>query len=301
MDTFIKYIKGTSLLLAFAFFFFTSVSAQNQLEDAIKQMSTENVSGYMQPFLNGFAGNMNSGFAGSAKINNKFTIRIDAIGMATIIGAAEEEYIAVVPAPFSQENVKTATVFGDQGAVIQGPEGVSYKFQNGQLDVSYFPLVAPQLTIGNFYNTQLVFRFFTYSSDSDIPDIDMFGIGLRHGLDQYFNNLPVNIAAGVFYQSFNLGEIIDSNFFAINGMVSKEINVLTLYSGIQYENSSMNLNYTFSGAADADDSEVDFSFSSDNYIRAMLGLNVSLGPVHLRSDFSLGKVSVLSAAVGFGI
>jgi hypothetical protein len=295
------FLKSASLYFALSLFLINSANAQNQLEDAIKQLSSENVTGYMQPFLNGFSANMNSGFAGSAKIDNKFTIRLDAIGMATIIGAAEKEYSAIAPAPFSQQPVRTATVFGDQGAALQGPEGLSYKFQNGQLDMDYFPLVAPQLTIGNIYNTQLLFRFFTYSSDSDVPDIDMMGIGLRHGLSQYFNNLPVDLATGVFYQTFKIGDIIDTNFFSINGMASKEFSLLTIYGGVQYEYASMNLNYTLSGASVEEDSEIDLSFRSENNIRAILGFNLNLGVVHLRSDFNLGKVSVLSASIGFGI
>lgn len=294
-------MKAIPLFLALSLFLITSVNAQNQLEDAIKQLSKDNVTGYMQPFLNGFAANMNSGFSGSAKIDNKFTIRIDAIGMATIIGSAEEVYNATPPQPFAQQTVRTATVFGDQGAVIQGPEGLSYKFQNGQLDMDYFPLVAPQLTIGNVYNTQLIFRFFTYSSDSDVPDIDMIGLGLRHGLNQYFNELPIDLSAGVFYQSFKIGEIIDTKFFSINGMASKEFNILTLYGGVQYEYANMHLNYNFSGASADEDSEIDLSFKGENHVRATAGLNLKMGVVHLRTDFNLGKVSVLSASIGFGI
>ncbi len=301
MKNLITFLKGTSLCLAFMIFFFNSANAQNQLEDAIKQLSADNVSGYMQPFLNGFSANMNSGFSGTANIENKFTIRIDAIGMATMIGSAEEMYNATPPQPFAQQTVRTATVFGDQGAVVQGPEGLSYKFQNGQLDMDYFPLVAPQLTIGNFYNTQLIFRFFTYSSDSDVPDIDMLGFGLRHGLNQYFSELPLDLAAGAFFQTFKMGEIIDTKFFSINGLASKEFSILTLYGGVQYEYSNMNVNYTLSGASADEDSEVDLSFSSDNHIRAIAGLNLNLGVVHLRTDFNLGNVSVLSASIGFGI
>jgi len=295
------FLKGILPFLALSLFFFSSANAQNQLEDAIKQMSTENVTGYMQPFLNGFAGNMNSGFAGTAKIDNKLTFRIDAIGMATMIGSAEEEYNAVAPPHFNQQTVRTATIFGDRGAVIQGPEGLTYQFQNGQLNLDHLPLVAPQLTIGNIFNTQLIFRFFTYSDDSDVPDIDMFGIGLRHGVNQYFTNLPVDLAAGVFYQTFKIGEIIDTRFFAINGMASKKFSLLTLYGGVQYENSNMNLTYTFSGAAADEDTEVDIDFRSDNHIRGMVGVNLSLGFIHLRTDVNLGKTSILSAAVGFGI
>lgn len=139
--------KAFSLFIATVLICFSSVHAQNQVEDAIKQMSEGNVTGYLQPFLNGFSANLNSGFSGSAKIDDQFTIRIEAVAMASLIGDAQETFNALPPAPFPQQRVQTATIFGDQGATVQGPEGVAYKFQNGQLNMDYFPLAAPQLTI----------------------------------------------------------------------------------------------------------------------------------------------------------
>ncbi|TVQ03379.1 MAG: hypothetical protein EA359_09510 [Balneolaceae bacterium] len=293
--------KASSLILAIVMICFSSVHAQNQVEDAIKQMSEGNVTGYLQPFLNGFGANLNSGFSGSAKIEDGFTIRIDAVGMASLIGESQETFNALPPAPYPQQRVSSATIFGDQGATVQGPEGLSYKFQNGQLNMDYFPLAVPQITIGNFYNTQLVFRFFALSTDSDVPDINMIGLGLRHGLNQYFNDLPVDLAAGLFYQSFKIGEIMNTSSFAVNGMASKEFGVLTIYGGAQYEHVNMNLNYTFSGAAEEEDSEIDISFTSENFARAYLGLNLNLKFVHLRTDINVGKVIAASATIGFGI
>ena len=277
------------------------LSAQNQVEDAIRQMSEDNVSGYLQPFLNAFGATMNSGFSGTAIRDGDVTVRIEFVGMATVIGSAQELYNAKPPSHFPQESVETATIFGDQGAVIQGPQGLSYKFQNGQLNMEYFPLVAPQLTIGNIYNSQLVVRFFTYSSDSDVPDINMLGLGFRHALNPYFENLPFDLTAGLFYQNFSVGEIMKTNMIALNGMVSKQFNMFSVYGGAQFEYAGMNLNYEFEGAAAGENPEVDFTFSSENFVRAFAGFNIDMKFVHFRTDVSLGKVSVLSAAIGFGI
>lgn len=297
----IIFFRTSFLTLTLLLISFPVLNAQNQVEDAIRQMSKDNVSGYMQPFLNAFGANLNSGFAGSAIRDGEITVRIDLIGMASMIGAAQETYQAIPPAHFPQEPVKSATIFGDQGAVVQGPQGLNYKFQNGQLNMDYFPLAAPQLTIGNFYNSQLIFRFFTFSNDSDVPDINMLGLGLRHSLNQYFDDLPVDLTAGLFYQYFKVGEMMKTNLIALNGMASKQFDKLTVYGGAQFEYTGMNLNYRFESATADENPEIDFTFSSENYVRAFLGLNLNLKFVHVRTDISLGKVSVLSAAVGFGI
>lgn len=294
-------IKVSSLSLIFILAFFQFVNAQNQVEDAIRQMPQENVSGYLQPFLNGFGANLNSGFSGTAKIEDGLTIRLDVIGMVNMIGTDQETYSATPPEPFNQQPVNTATIFGDQGATLAGPSGTRYRFQNGQLNMDYFPLAAPQITIGNFYNTQFIFRFFTYSEDSDVPDINMFGVGLRHGLNQYFGDLPVDLAAGIFYQKFNIGDIMNTDTFALTGMASKDWKFLSVYGGAQYEYAGMNLNYTFESAAEGEKPEVDFTFNSDNNVRAFIGLNLNFKFIHLRTDVSLADVPVLSASIGIGI
>ncbi len=293
--------KAFSLLTVLVLVCFSPIQAQNQVEDAIRQMSEGNVTGYLQPFLNGLGTNMNSGFAGSAKIDDRLTIRVDAIAMSSLIGDSDQNFDALPPAPYPQQSVNTATIFGDQGALVQGQEGTSYKFQNGQLNLNYLPLAAPQITIGNIYHTQLIFRFFTLSADSDVPDIDMIGLGLRHGINQYFNELPIDLAAGIFYQNLKVGEIVNTTMIAVNGMASKEYRALTIYGGAQYEHSSMNLQYQFSSAAAEDSSEINIDFTSDNFAKAFFGLNLNLQFVHLRTDINIGKVIAASASIGFGI
>src|SRR6056297_325716 len=113
-------IKVSSFTLILILTLFQFVNAQNQVEDAIRQMPQENVSGYLQPFLNGFSANLNSGFSGTAKIEDGLTIRLDLIGMANMIGTAQESYSATPPKPFNQQPVNTATIFGDQGATLTG-------------------------------------------------------------------------------------------------------------------------------------------------------------------------------------
>lgn len=278
-----------------------SLQAQNELEDSIEQLNSETVTGYLQPFLDGFGANLNSGFTGTAKIENKLVIRLEAVGMATLIGSTEETFSTLPPAPFSQQPVETATIFGDQGATITGPEGLQYKFQNGIFDLDYFPLAVPQLTIGNFYHTQFQVRYAGYSGSDDVPEVQLLGLGVRHGLNQYLNDLPVDLAAGISYQQLDIGDIMQSRAYAITGMASKEFGILTVYGGAQYEKTQLDLNYTYTGAADIENAEIDLSFDGENTIRGFAGLGVNLAFVHIRTDINLGSVTVLSASIGFGI
>jgi hypothetical protein len=283
---------------------FGTVYPQNTFEDAIKQLSSDNVKGYLQPFLDGFGANLNSGFQGSARIKTGLHLRLQFIGMATVIGDAEKTYKATPPEPFSQNEVETATIFGDQGALVTGPMGLQYRFQNGQVRTDWLPFAVPQLTFGNIFGTQGVIRYIKVSEREDIPEISLFGIGARHSISQYLPLVPVDIAAGIYYQKFSIGNIIEANAAAFGAQVSKTFVLLTLYGGLQYERSSITLEYEYTGPlppGDLSNRNVTLDLKGENNIRLIAGLGVSLGIVHLHGDINIGKVIVLSAGVGVGI
>jgi len=281
--------------------FSLSAQAQNPFEDAIKQLNSDNVRGYLQPFVNSFGANLNSGFYHTAKIDEMgISIKIDFVGMAALIGDAEKTYSAVAPFPFDQTPVETATLFGEQGAVVRNEYGIGYKFQNGQVKTSYVPTAVPQLTIGNVMGTEAVIRYVPIPELGDFPKVTLFGIGVRHSISRYFPGLPVDLAAGVFYNKFTIGDILDAKAFNLGAQVSKSFSVLTLYGGLGYETSSVNVSYTYNGFGAAQNSQVSLDLDGENKIRATAGLGLTLAVLNLNADISVGKVTVASGSLGFG-
>src|SRR5260221_1943620 len=122
------------LLWAVALFSTTYLHAQTDVEDAIKQLSSDNVRGYVQPLINGFGANMNSGWYHSAEISEMgLHFQFQIVGMGTFIGDGEKSYDAVPPLPYDQTPVRTATLFGGLGAAVADTSsGLTYHFQNGQ-------------------------------------------------------------------------------------------------------------------------------------------------------------------------
>jgi hypothetical protein len=279
-----------------------TASAQNPFEDAIKQLSSDNVRGYIQPFVNGFGANLNSGLYHSASISEMgLSIKFDIVGMGTMIGDAEKVYDAVAPQPFDQTPVQTATIFGGPGTIVSHPSGVTYQFQNGQVKTSFVPLAVPQLTLGNFYGTQAVIRYAPLPSVGDFPKVTLFGIGARHSISRYLPTVPVDLAVSAFYQTFDIGEIMSAHALNFGAQASKSFSVLTLYGGLQYETSSMDLSYTYTGPGATPNTKVGISIDGQNNFRATAGLGLNLVILNLSADVNVGKVTVLSAAVGFGI
>jgi hypothetical protein len=277
--------------------------AQSQLEDAIKQLSSDNVRGYLQPFITAVGANFNSGFYNTASINDMgLHIQLQIVGMGTLIGDAEKTYSAIPPQPYPQNAVQTATVFGEVGTIVPGPApGLEYHFQNGQVKTRILPVAVPQLTIGNFMGTQASIRYVPIPSVGSFPKVTLVGFGLRHSISRYIPELPVDLSAGIFYDKVTVGDIIDAHGLGFGGQASKSFSLLTVYGGLQYETSTLTVSYTYTGPGPQHNTPVSVDLDGENKFRATAGVNLDLMILHLNGDINLGKVTVVSAGIGFGI
>ena len=88
---------------------------------------------------------------------------------------------------------------------------------------------------------------------------------------------------------------------AYGAHVSKSFSLLTLYGGLQYETASMDVNYAYTGPGSTPNTKISLQLDSENTFRVTAGLNLNLGVLHLNGDINVGKVTALSAGLGFGI
>ncbi|HMD13959.1 MAG TPA: DUF6588 family protein [Bacteroidota bacterium] len=278
----------------------TTAHAQNPVEDAIQQLNSSTVKGYLQPFIDGVGADLNSGVYHSADIGTGFSLKLELVAMGTLIGDAQKVYSAVPPVPFDQTPVQTATIFGGRGTTVQGP-GVSYQFQNGQLNLSAVPLIVPQLSIGNIMGTQAVIRYIPIPDMNNFPKSTFFGVGLRHSISQYLPNVPVDLAAGAFYQQLTIGSLMEEKTLNFSGEASKSFSILTIYGGVQYESATMTLDYNYQGYGATADNHVHLDLDGQNNFRFTAGLGLDLLILHLSADANFGTVTVISGAVGFGL
>ena len=277
------------------------VYAQTPFEDAVKQLSSNNVKGYVQPFVNGFGANLNSGFSHTAEIGGTgLHVEFHVVGMGMLVGDAQKTYQAMPPQPFPQNGIETATIFGDEGTVVPGPApGIDYHFQNGEVKARMLPFAVPQLTIGNVFGTQAVIRYVPLPEFNEFPRTTLFGGGLRHSVSQYIPGMPFDVAVGAFYEQFTIGEIFDAKGTSYNLFLSKSFSVATLYGGMQYETSTMKLDYTFQEGYSAP-TKVHLELDGENKTRVIGGIGLNLVGVLLNADVNVGKVTIISAGVGVG-
>lgn len=300
-----QFVRGGMLFLLGAALLVSSATgwSQTSLENALKQYNGDAVKGYIQPVADLFGANMNSGFYHSAKIDQwGFHLSVDIVGMAAMVGDDQKVYSAAAPAGFAPSTFQTATVFGGKGTEISNAivPGLKYKGSDGVFNTTVFPLAAPQLTIGNIYGTQAIVRYVAVPKfgEDKVPQISMWGIGARHSISQYLPSVPVDLAAGIFYDSFTAGDLINFKGLVLSAQASKSFSILTLYGGLAYESSKLNLSYTSTDPTVP--ASVDIQLDGANKFRFTGGLSLSLGFLKLFADANFGTVTCFSGGIGFG-
>jgi|WetSurMetagenome_2_1015567.scaffolds.fasta_scaffold116704_2 hypothetical protein len=278
--------------------------AQTELENAIKQYGAETVAGYVQPVADLFGADMHAGYYHNAWIaQSGFSLGFDIVVMGSIVEDAQKFYVANTPPGFDPTTFKTSTIFGPKvGATVNHSTiaGLVYKGLGGVFNTSILPLAVPQLRIGSLYGSDLTVRFVTVPEigEAKFPIITLWGVGLRHSISQYIPSSPVDIATGVYFNSFKVGDVMDFKGFAVNLQASKSIKILILYGGFAYESSKMNLTYTSTDPSVP--AAVDIDLDGANNFRFTAGVGLSLGIIKVFADANFGSITNYSAGIGFG-
>ena len=288
------------LLLLSVFMLPMSASSQSELEKALQQYNATTVQGYIQPVADLFGANMQAGFYHSAAIPRGVHFGLDLVAMGSLVSDGQKSYDVTLPPGFilaPGASRSSATIFGGKGTTFVDSRGFSTKGSDGIINTSIFPLAAPQLTIG-LYGTQLKLRLIATPSigDGKFPSTTLLGLGARHDIGQYIPSCPLDVAEGVFYSSFRVGDIITFKGIAIGAQASKTISILTMYGGLAWEKSTLSLSYTSTDISA--NPLVDTSFDGANTFRFTLGVSL-FGFLFVDANF--GSVTNFSGGIGFQI
>lgn len=279
-------------------------NAQTEFETTIYQFSGDAVKGYLQPAADLFGANMFAGQFRSAEIpTTGFNIAFDIVGMAALVGDDQKNYTAKTPTNFTPSTFNTATIFGGTGTTVVNSSipALSYRGADGIINASAVPLAVPQLRVGSLYGTEAFVRFvrIPQSLTDKFPDVTLFGAGVRHSISQYFPEIPLDVAVGVFYTTFKTGDLVDFKGYSFGLQGSKSFSLLTVYGGFAYESCTMKLQYT-STDPNVPGRLVDVSLDGQNTFRATAGAALSLAVFHIFADVNLGKVTNFSGGIGVG-
>lgn len=188
---------------------------------------------------------------------------------------------------------------------LTGVTGILHDFLSFPL-----PLVAPQVTLGTVFGTNLTFRWLPTMTIPDIGDFNFFGFGIQHNPAVWLGrSLPIDMCVGYFHQDMTVGNLFDASTNAIGLDVSKQfgwrlLNV-TPYGGVQWESSSMTFHYDFQAYDPTTGvnmpEHVQFDMTGENSFRATAGLSIHVLILNINADYNFAKYNSVSAGVMIGM
>ncbi len=278
----------------------------SQIGVNVNSLPPNEASEYVRPLSTWFGTFFNSGTYYDAKVPTLFGFKFNLVGMWSIV---PDDAKTFKPDPNIQgvgEVDPTATVFGNKSSYYLSSNGF-YTYPAG-LSLNAVPMGIYQFA-ASFYNTELMVRFFPTVKFSDAK-VGIFGFGLKHEISSHIPLIPVDISVQLLYNNFNFefddGDPVNftkikSNNIAFNVHASKSISVLTVYSGLQYESSSMDFNYYFEDSNNQYPVEgkkiINLKVDGDNNFRFTLGGAVKLGFFVINADVNLTKFTTFTTGL----
>lgn len=187
---------------------------------------------YLEPYVNSFGANLNTGWNNSARPYKKlgFDLRVNA-AFAFIPSSDNFFNIGALQSQFQEVEVLngvdiTPTVAGESNtrAVIgrtftnpsngQQEELFSFELPDGT-GFGYAPTPMVQATVGLLKDTDISLRLVPTVTTPDVDgEVSLFGIGAKHGLNQWIPGgdlLPVDLSVQVGYTKFDFNIQADVN------------------------------------------------------------------------------------------
>jgi|GEM_PF-219058 len=300
---------GAALLVATLAASFLTVCGPSpalaQLEDNLSSYTDQTAEGYLRPLSEAFGQSLNTGFFSSATIPREgFRVRLEVQAMSVFFKNGDDTFIASTGGNFSPEQeVKASTVVGPgDSKVVSGDGGTAFVFPGG-FDLGSLSLAVPQLTVGSIAGTEATLRWIGVDTgDAELGDIDLFGLGVRHSLSQYFETLPVDLAASAFYQSLHVGanNLLDATAFSFGVQASREYGLLEPFASLTLDSFSMTSEYTVNEGQDNETRlKVDLGNELTPHVLAGVGLHLSLVHLHVAGNVA-DRVGVSGGmAIGF--
>jgi len=292
--------------------------AAAQLNEQLSAYTGANATGYLQPLADAIGANLNAGIFRTASIPRMAPkIRIELEVMSVFFGDDDRTFRAVTERGFTPVQYADApTAVGSTEAVIvEGDAGTAFAFPGG-LDLNSFALAAPQIRVGGLFGTELIVRYYAMnisesesedSSDDNLGDISLFGIGAKHSISQYLPApFPVDLSAGFFWQTFDVGEnargdrLISSKALSIGVQASKMVvRFVEPYAGLSYDTHTLDVSYD--SEEDGVTTTNDIDFEKDSTLHLTLGLMLEFPVAKGFIEYNVAGMNSFSFGIALGM
>jgi len=308
----------------------TVVWAQNEaLAERIKRLGEGLLRGYTQPLVTAFGSGISSGLFHSAYSHDVLGFDIGVRGIFVSIPSSAKYFDGtalicslglggLVCDSVELENL--STVFGpsDSTRVLTSGNAVAVPpVVPGGFNLSYVPLVVPQLNIGLVAGLEVGVRYLPFRFKGS--SVRLMGISVKQELTKLppisMTPMPFAIALGGAYQAFyiddSLGEqIVNSRTWNVQLLVSKRIAFFEPFVGVGIEGTKVYFPYEFKydvpdtnnpGSLVTVTEEIDVEMHGENEYRAMFGFSLRLGFMLLHYDYNIMPYATHNAMIALSI
>lgn len=333
----------TAFVLALALASAVPSLAQEDLDQLMNKSIDDGrklISAYTTPFMNSLTLGLNQGWYNTAKTHKiagiDLTITANAmtipesdlffnatkLGMEVVdLDAASPDYpyAPTMLGPDDQPVFSYTDETTGEKATFAGPGGIDLQENIGK---NWLPVPMANLGIGLPKGTDLKVRFTPTVNLGDDTSLKILGVGIMHDIKQWIPGikmLPFDLSGFVGYTKFKMDSYFDAdnnpdqhgifemNATTIQGVISKQFSVLTLYGSMGYNIASSRLamkgTYDINDNGEVDSHEVDpldLKYSSSGF-RTTAGFRLKLAVLTLHADYTLQKYKCLTVGIGISV
>lgn len=311
-------------------------AAAQDVTDRIQALASENAELYASPVTSGLGAGLASGFYRTADTHGilGFDVGIRVSGSLIPETREAQSFEPVLPSrltfqgrtfdrPYGEPSDygRTPTAAGEGTPVVlapkgdfraalreagQDPDAFNVPFPEG-FDLPAVPVVMGELNVGLAPGTEIMLRGFPeVSLGDDLGDVSAYGVGVKHRISDWLPGpIPVDLAVAGGYQRATLGDIVTAEARTAGAVVSKDLALITVFGGAGWEDSEVDVEYTFRNpegnpGSPPDGARVAFTDEGENSSRLTAGLVLSLLPARLTVSYTEADYDVLQAAISLG-
>ena len=293
----------------------------NQGEDNMTALTKA----YLEPLPTGLSTSLNSGWTSKAAPTKKLGFSLQVRTALAMVPSSAQTFDASALGLSSG-----ITVTGDASNNISGgkgngqtltlPGGSTIDLPGGS-GVSMVPAAMLQGNVGLIKGTDLTVRYIPETELGKYGDIALFGVGIKHGLNQWLPGgklLPVDISVLAAFSKVDLNGVISSaddqtvetstNTFVFNALVGKTLPFVSAYAGVGIQTGSFELSmlgdYTINvdGAGSQTFSDpVSYTQDSDAAIHALAGVQFKLAIFRIYAEVTAAEYMTYNAGIGIGL
>ena len=279
------------------------VTAAAQLAENLSSLFDEdNVRAYVEPLRQSLAAGLGNGIAPSGRVAGagEWHARLSLQSIWIALDDDARTYRAQLPESFpATGSVIAPTVIGEGGGATFAAAGAdsftAIRFPGG-FDLDRLAFAVPQLTLGT-RGFEATIRWTSVDRGStELGDFRMFGVGGRTDITWLLGReLPVNVAASVFYQQLEYGNsLIESDLLSYGIHVSRTFGRFEPYSALSFDSFDFAVDFE-----DASGERVTLEFERELRPRVSLGTVMHLPFFHLHGEIDFAEQ--FSTSLGFTV